>query len=132
MNRLDSLSGNDDRVLSGRNFYDFPGIKSYLSGYWHSIYGCALFISGNQREHPHCLLIRHCGDGPMGITPFCNPWLFGLYRFLDSCLGILVAVIIAHLLWPLKISQKIGRAYRKPWHHLSEMYRASIKTEALI
>jgi uncharacterized membrane protein YgaE (UPF0421/DUF939 family) len=42
-----------------------------------------------------------------GIRPTINPWVFGFYRFLDSCLGIGVAVIIAHLLWPLQISKKL-------------------------
>lgn len=43
-----------------------------------------------------------------GLRPNINPWVFGFYRLLDSCLGIGVAVVIAHLVWPLQISKKLS------------------------
>jgi uncharacterized membrane protein YccC len=43
-----------------------------------------------------------------GLRPAINPWVFGFYRFLDSCLGISVAVVIAHLIWPLQVSRKLS------------------------
>lgn len=42
-----------------------------------------------------------------GLKPYVSPWVFGFYRFWDSCLGISVAVIIAHLVWPLHVSKKL-------------------------
>lgn len=39
-----------------------------------------------------------------GLRPEISPWTFALFRVIDSTLGILIAVIVAHTLWPLLIT----------------------------
>lgn len=42
-----------------------------------------------------------------GLDPTISPWTFAFFRFLDSMAGILIAVFIAHLLWPMKATKKL-------------------------
>lgn len=42
-----------------------------------------------------------------GLHPSISPWQFGWYRFLDSSLGILIAVFVSHILWPTKATLKL-------------------------
>lgn len=42
-----------------------------------------------------------------GLKPDISPWSFALYRFMDSCLGILIAVIVAHTVWPTQATRKV-------------------------
>lgn len=42
-----------------------------------------------------------------GLHPSISPWQFGWYRFLDSTLGILIAVLVSHTLWPTKATMKL-------------------------
>ena len=58
-----------------------------------------------------------------GIRPETSPWAFALYRFLDSCLGIAVAVIVAHTVWPLQVTRKLSANVVKTMQNLSDMYR---------
>jgi uncharacterized membrane protein YgaE (UPF0421/DUF939 family) len=39
--------------------------------------------------------------------PELSPWLFALFRFFDTCLGILVAMLVAHTIWPSEASLKL-------------------------
>lgn len=41
-----------------------------------------------------------------GLDRSVSPWLFAFYRAVDSTLGIIIAVTVAHLLWP---SQAVGK-----------------------
>lgn len=41
------------------------------------------------------------------LRPGVDPWTFGFFRFLDSCLGIVIAMAIAHSLWPFYATQKL-------------------------
>lgn len=58
-----------------------------------------------------------------GLHPETSPWVFSFYRFLDSCLGISVAVLIAHSLWPARINTKIGQSVANTLQNLSRMFR---------
>jgi uncharacterized membrane protein YgaE (UPF0421/DUF939 family) len=40
-----------------------------------------------------------------GFSTGINPWEFSLYRFIDSCVGIALAVIVAHTVFPFQVSQ---------------------------
>lgn len=39
--------------------------------------------------------------------PTLSPWLFGFFRFVDSTMGIIIAVIVAHTLWPTQATRKV-------------------------
>lgn len=57
-----------------------------------------------------------------GLHPETSPWLFGLYRFLDSCLGILIAVIVTHSLWPAQATSTIQQNIAKSLQLISQLY----------
>lgn len=57
-----------------------------------------------------------------GLRPGLSPWQFGFYRFLDSCVGIIAAVLIAHLLWPAKVSTKIGHSVADTFESLAKLF----------
>lgn len=65
-----------------------------------------------------------------GLHPVINPWLFGFYRFIDSCIGILVAVIVAHVIWPNKAIENIRLNITKTLNLLSKYFRLAINLEA--
>lgn len=65
-----------------------------------------------------------------GLHPLTNPWLFSFYRFLDSCIGILIAVIIARLIWPEKAIENIRQNIAKTLNLLSRYFRIAAELEA--
>lgn len=58
-----------------------------------------------------------------GIRPSISPWTFALFRFLDSCLGILVAVVVAHVFWPEKAATNLQKNITKSLLSMSKLYR---------
>lgn len=42
-----------------------------------------------------------------GLSPTISPWTFAFFRIIDSILGILVGVIVAHSLWPFQATQNM-------------------------
>jgi len=42
-----------------------------------------------------------------GLHPSMSPWKFSLYRFVDSALGILIAVFVAHVIWPSQATERL-------------------------
>ncbi len=42
-----------------------------------------------------------------GMNPGIGPWAFGFYRFIDSCVGIGVAVVVVHTFWPTKATRMV-------------------------
>lgn len=67
-----------------------------------------------------------------GVKPTINPWIFSFYRFLDSCIGIIVAVIIARLLWPEKAIENIRKNMSKALNLLSKYFRISVELDTEI
>jgi len=65
-----------------------------------------------------------------GLKPTVNPWVFSFYRFMDSCIGIIVAVIIARLLWPEKAIVNIRRNISKTLNLLSKYFRLSVELDS--
>lgn len=57
-----------------------------------------------------------------GLHPTTSPWVFGLYRFLDSCLGILIAVVVTHTLWPAQATTTIQGNISKSLQLISQLY----------
>jgi len=58
-----------------------------------------------------------------GLNPTLSPWQFSLYRLVDSTIGILIAVIIAHLLWPTEATKKMRLSIAQTLALLSKLYR---------
>jgi uncharacterized membrane protein YgaE (UPF0421/DUF939 family) len=53
-------------------------------------------------------------------------WWYGLYRFLDSCLGIFIAMLIAHILWPAEATEKIEYNIAKALSSLSKLFHIAV------
>jgi len=64
-----------------------------------------------------------------GLRPLTSPWLFGFYRFLDSCLGILVAVVVVHTLWPAQATRRIRLNLIRILASLRILFREAIDLE---
>ena len=67
-----------------------------------------------------------------GLKSQVSPWTFAFYRFIDSCLGVTVAVIIAHTLWPAKVSAKIGSSVAGTFRALDKLYLLGAKLKPLV
>lgn len=57
------------------------------------------------------------------ITPQNTPWQFSLYRFMDSCLGILVAVFVAHTILPYKAVRRMRLNLSDAMRDIGRLYR---------
>lgn len=64
-----------------------------------------------------------------GLKPEINPWLFGFFRFVDSCIGIVVAVAVARLLWPEKAIENIRKNISKTLNLLSKYFHLAVELE---
>jgi uncharacterized membrane protein YgaE (UPF0421/DUF939 family) len=64
-----------------------------------------------------------------GLKPFISPWTFALFRFLDSCLGIIVAVFVSHVIWPEKATNNLKQTIAKSLVTMSKFYRLSATFE---
>lgn len=52
-----------------------------------------------------------------------SPWMFGFYRFTDTCIGITLAVIIAHTIFPEKAVDKLRKDVADTVRKLNQLYR---------
>lgn len=66
-----------------------------------------------------------------GLRPSTSPWMFGFFRFLDSCLGISVAVLIAHILWPAQVSAKIKKSVADTFQHFIKLFSWAVYMKPL-
>lgn len=66
----------------------------------------------------------------VGLHPNLNPWEFSLFRFLDSCIGIAVAVFVAHVLWPERASENLRFNIMKTLTLISKYYRLAVNLES--
>lgn len=57
-----------------------------------------------------------------GLRPGLSPWQFGFFRFLDSCIGIAAAVLVAHLLWPAKVATEISHNVAETFQSFSRLF----------
>lgn len=44
---------------------------------------------------------------PWKLHPASDPWIYAFFRFLDTCLGFAVAILVSHLLWPSEALTKM-------------------------
>jgi uncharacterized membrane protein YccC len=61
-----------------------------------------------------------------GANPHVDPGTFAIFRFLDSCVGIFIAVIVAHALWPEKATRKLRLNLVNILRNLIELHRTSV------
>lgn len=64
-----------------------------------------------------------------GIRPEVDPWLFSLYRFLDSCLGIIVAIFIAYFVWPERAVENLRRNCARILSLVAKYYRLAVSMD---
>lgn len=57
-----------------------------------------------------------------GLKPEISPWTFAFFRFMDSCLGILIAVIVVHTLWPTQATKQLRLNIAIILRNLKEYY----------
>ncbi len=65
------------------------------------------------------------------IRPAIHPLVFGTFRFLDSCLGILIAIAVANILWPASISKMIGLSLTQAFCNFKELYLKAVTFSSL-
>ncbi len=56
------------------------------------------------------------------LNPYISPLMFGLFRILDSILGILIAVIITHTFWPAQATRKLRLNIAKTINYLNRFF----------
>lgn len=61
-----------------------------------------------------------------GVRPAVSPWTFGFFRFIDSALGILVAVFVAHLIWPAQATTKLRQNLSHTLALTRKLYRLAM------
>lgn len=61
-----------------------------------------------------------------GANPGVSPWTFALFRFVDSCLGILIAVVVAQTFWPMQATRKLRLSIVKVLRNLKELHCISV------
>ncbi len=66
-----------------------------------------------------------------GVRPEIELYLFGLFRFLDSCMGIFIAVVIAHTLWPAEATDKIRNNMAKILSSMSKLFDLAVEIGVL-
>ena len=44
---------------------------------------------------------------PWKMNPTNDPWIYAFFRFLDTCLGFLVAIMVSHMIWPSQALTKM-------------------------
>jgi len=64
-----------------------------------------------------------------GLQDSLSPWVFGFFRFLDSCLGILVAVIVSHLIFPSVATAQLRSHIADILSRIQQLYHAVIQLE---
>ena len=65
----------------------------------------------------------------IGSTNPSNPWMFSLFRFLDSCIGIIVALLVAYAIWPEKAVVNLRRSVAKTLDAIGKYYALAINLE---
>jgi uncharacterized membrane protein YccC len=65
-----------------------------------------------------------------GLQPHISPWTFALFRVLDSCVGITIAMVVAHILWPYAATQKIRATTAVLLSRLNQLYRFACRGDS--
>lgn len=65
------------------------------------------------------------------LKPEISPWAFGFFRLMDSCLGIIVAVIVTHTLFPQGGADKLRECLKLTLKKMRLLYRDCLFKSAL-
>lgn len=57
------------------------------------------------------------------LNPAVTPWEFGFFRIVDSAIGIVIGLAVAHYIWPAKAVSNLRLNLSKTFLTLSELYR---------
>lgn len=61
-----------------------------------------------------------------GLHPLISPWKFGMYRFFDSTVGILIAVLVSHLIWPSQASSTMREILASALDRLNRLFQLEL------
>ncbi len=61
---------------------------------------CICFASGLKENYRMACLSLAVIMVPWGINPSISPWAYAFFRFLDTCVGLGVAMFVAQAVWP--------------------------------
>ena len=64
-----------------------------------------------------------------GARPGENPWAFTLFRFMDSCIGMMVSLSVAYFLWPEKALENMRQTTVRVLGSLGKYYRSATPVE---
>lgn len=64
-----------------------------------------------------------------GIQQSLSPWTFAFYRFIDSCLGIIVAITVSHLIFPSAAFTEMRHCAANALMLMNELYHSIIRLE---
>lgn len=57
-----------------------------------------------------------------GLHTESNPWLLAFLRFIESCFGIIIAMFVAHTLWPSGVEQKLRQHMANILQDISQLF----------
>lgn len=67
-----------------------------------------------------------------GLRPELSPWVFALFRFMDSCLGILVAITVSYTIWPARVTEKMRVNMSQILSSLHQLYFQAVSAEPIV
>ena len=59
---------------------------------------------------------------PWGLHPTLSPWSFAFFRFINTCIGVLVAVFVARHVWPTQALEHLRQNLVSALEALSQYY----------
>jgi len=65
----------------------------------------------------------------MGSIHPTDPWMFSLFRFLDSCIGIMISIFIAYTIWPEKAVVNLRHSVAETLDATGRYYTLAINLE---
>lgn len=63
-----------------------------------------------------------------GFHSESNPWWFAFFRFVDSCVGILIGLTIARLIWPFQAARKFRLNMSHILFNISRLYHLILES----
>ncbi len=64
-----------------------------------------------------------------GLQPTISPWTFAFFRSIDSTLGILIAVFVAHIVWPFQAKEMLRMNMSHALGLIRDLFNLSFFTE---